>query len=499
MSRPPANWVEATLLDIVELVRGRVAPQTQPDEPFIGMENVEAHSMKILGTVPAGTMKSSAVSFQPGDVLYGRLRPYLNKVVSPDFDGLASAEFIPLTPKLGVERDFVRYRINSADFVQFAARLDEGDRPRVDWEGISSFRVLLPPSAEQTRIVEAVESCLSRLDAAVASLERVQAKLKTYRASVLKAAFEGRLVASEAEIARQERREFEPASVFLLRVLRERRRCWEEAELNRLEKAGKIPKNGKWNTKYVEPAAPDTRGLPALPSGWCYASAEQLTTRITDGEHATPPRTSTGVLLLSARNVGDGVLLLNDVDHISEETHATLCKRLSIESGDVLLSCSGSVGRSCVVPTNIRFSLVRSVAVLKPIAVNPHFLSWSLASPALQDQIHRRKSQTAQANIFQGSIKQLVFALSPQSEQDRIVETLQRLFSVSDRSSLEIATSLSRTMRVRQAILKWAFEGKLVDQDANDEPAEQLLSRIRGDQLPTASTKKIKGRKAKAS
>jgi type I restriction enzyme S subunit len=73
-----------------------VKPLDYPDLPFIGMEHVEAHSMRLLGTVPAGTMKSSAVRFKPGDVLYGRLRPYLNKVYRPTFEGLCSAEFIVL-------------------------------------------------------------------------------------------------------------------------------------------------------------------------------------------------------------------------------------------------------------------------------------------------------------------------------------------------------------------------------------------------------------------
>lgn len=190
--------------------------------PFVGMDNVEAHTMRIVGTVPSRTMKSSAVHFVRGDVLYGRLRPYLNKVVQPDFDGLASAEFIPLTPREGVLPEFIRLRMNSADFVAFASRLDEGDRPRVDWDGIRRFEFLLPPSAEQARIVENVDSMLSCLDAAVASLAAAQRKLKAYRASVLKAAVEGRLAPTEADLARVEGRSYEAADVLLQRTLEER-------------------------------------------------------------------------------------------------------------------------------------------------------------------------------------------------------------------------------------------------------------------------------------
>src|SRR5688572_13686525 len=133
----PHGWTKASLEEVGEVVRPRADPQMNPDMPFIGMENVEPHTMRILGTVPASAMKSSATRFFPGDVLYGRLRPYLNKVVTPKFEGLASAEFIPITPNCSITADFLRLRLNAADFVAFTSRLDEGDRPRVDWSGIA--------------------------------------------------------------------------------------------------------------------------------------------------------------------------------------------------------------------------------------------------------------------------------------------------------------------------------------------------------------------------
>ena len=92
----PQSWRVVPLGELVAPTRPRHKPGDYPNLPFIGMEHVEAHSMRLLGTVQARTMKSSAVHFQAGDVLYGRLRPYLNKVYRPDFEGLCSAEFIVL-------------------------------------------------------------------------------------------------------------------------------------------------------------------------------------------------------------------------------------------------------------------------------------------------------------------------------------------------------------------------------------------------------------------
>ena len=270
-------WASTLLSEVTRVVRGRVKPQEHPELAYIGMDNVEAHTMRLLGTVSSKTMKSASIHFQPGDVLYGRLRPYLNKVIVPEFEGLASAEFIPLTMPDGVVPKFIQYRLNSSDFVSYASRLDEGDRPRVDYNQIGAFKLDLPASAEQHRIVEAIESYFTRLDDAVATLERVQRNLKRYRASVLKAAVEGRLVPTEAELARAEDRDYEPASVLLERILAERRHRWQEAELAKMKAKGKTPKNDRWKERYKEPAAPDTAELSTLPEGWCWTTIGAVT------------------------------------------------------------------------------------------------------------------------------------------------------------------------------------------------------------------------------
>ena len=136
--------------------------------------------MKLLGTVPAGTMKSSAVHFKPGDVLYGRLRPYLNKVYRPNFEGLCSAEFIVLPENEQVEGAYLQYFLNSSAFVRYTSHLNAGDRPRVDFDQLSPYEIPLPSKPAQRAIVAEVEKQFSRLDEAVAGLKRVKANLKRY-------------------------------------------------------------------------------------------------------------------------------------------------------------------------------------------------------------------------------------------------------------------------------------------------------------------------------
>jgi type I restriction enzyme, S subunit len=136
--------------------------------------------------------------------------------------------------------------------------------------------VAVAPLAEQRRIVAEIEKQFTRLEAAVVALKRVQANLKRYRASVLKAACEGRLVPTEAELARAENRPYETADKLLVRILKERRARWEADQLAKMQAAGKAPKDDKWKAKYREPAPPDTLTLRPLPEGWCWATIQQI-------------------------------------------------------------------------------------------------------------------------------------------------------------------------------------------------------------------------------
>jgi type I restriction enzyme, S subunit len=511
VSALPPTWDVAFVGDVCSDVQSGFASgehnSTGDGVPHLRPMNVDRN-----GQLDMSVTKSVARGVDPrrlrlGDVLFNNTNsPVLvgkTAAISVDADVAFSNHMTRLRPHAGIDYRFLARQLH---YLWMGGYFRVRCTNHVNQASVSaatlasSVPVVIPPSNEQVRIVEEVDSLLSRLDGAVADLDAAQRKLKAYRASTLKTAVEGQLVPTEAELARKEGRSYERADVLLERILEERRRRWEEAELAKMTAAGKTPKDDKWKAKYKAPSPPDATNLPPLPEGWCWATAQQLTLRITDGEHITPPRTDHGVLLLSARNVGNEGLLFDEVDFISEDTHQELSRRLNIEAGDVLLSCSGTVGRTCVVPAGLRFSLVRSVAVLKPLLVDSQYLSRALASPLLQAQVHRRKKQTAQANIFQGEIAQLVFPLPPHDEQRRIVEEVERLESVQNSTRKSVSTELVRIRRLRQAILRWAFEGRLVDQAPADEPADVLLARIRAEHALAVAgpSKQKRGRKLKA-
>lgn len=481
----PKGW-SLTSLDQVQMnLSSSINPAKTPDEKFelYSVPSYETNRPEIIVGREVGSSKRTVT---PGTVLLCKINPRINRAwvvgnYSPHLK-IASTEWIPFPRVDAVEPGYLRYylsRIELRDFLASRASGVGGSLMRINLSTLKGYPLPLAPMPEQQRIVAEIQKQFTRLDAAVTALETAQVKLKRYRASVLNAACEGRLVPTEAELARSAGREYERGNALLERMQKERRASWENEQLGKLKAAGKRPKDDRWKSKYKEPLLPDSEALPELPEGWVWASSDQCTARITDGEHLTPERSDGGVLLLSARNVRDGFLLLESVDYVSESVYRTLTKRLKIEAGDVLLSCSGSVGRSCVVPAGLIFALVRSVAVLKPVFDMGSYMSYALRSPRLQAQIAEKKSQTAQANIFQGKIRMLMFPLAPLAEQSRIVSEIDRLLSICEGLQTVIERSLKRAERLRQSVLTRAFEGKLVTQHPGDEPAGILLARIK--------------------
>ena len=162
--------------------------------------------------------------------------------------------------------------------------------------------------------------------------------------------------------------------------------------------------------------------------GWKYYKLDELTELITDGEHATPKRTTQGIYLLSARNVLNHQLSLEDVDYIDYDEFSRISRRIVPREGDVLISCSGSIGRCCVVPKNIKFQMVRSIALLRfKSNINPVFAEYMITSDYLQDQINKSKTASSQANLFQGKIKLLKGVVPPLELQNQFASFVQEI------------------------------------------------------------------------
>jgi type I restriction enzyme S subunit len=358
-----------------------------------------------------------------------------------------------------------------------------GSMPKISQGTIERLEVPVPPLAEQRRIVDAVESHATRLTEAELGLRHVRRNLQRYRASVLKAAVEGRLVPTEAELARAEGRDFESAAVLLGRILAERRL--------RPHKA-----------RYEEPVAPDLNDLPLLPEGWCWASVDQLATLVRNG-FSGKPAASGDVRILRISAVRSLAVDLSDARWLPgavEEYSSDL-----VRAGDLLFtryngtpSLVGIAGlvRSIDRPTVHPDKLIK--VRFASADVDGGYLEIAVNTGDSRRHIERRTRTTAgQAGVSGSDIKQMPVPLPPFAEQVRIAREVERLLTLSSYSARAVKTSTERTAKLRQSVLKWAFEGQLVDQDPSDEPAALLLERIRAERQTVGTTTRPRGRRKK--
>ncbi|MFZ4809482.1 MAG: restriction endonuclease subunit S [Hyphomicrobiaceae bacterium] len=258
-----------------------------------------------------------------------------------------------------------------------------------------------------------------------------------------------------------------------------------------------------------------------VPAGWAWRAVDTLADQVTDGEHATPPRISEAqVPLVTAKNVREGFMDYSQTDWVSYETARKAWGRCRPQVGDLLMVCVGATtGRLTVLREARDMVLVRSVALVRPNSdVLNEYLERAIRSPFVQQQIWASIKAAAQPCLYINRIQSLLIPLPPLAEQHRIVAKVDELMGLCDRleaaraareaardrlalASLArlnapdpetfqadarfalnalpaLTTRPDQIKRLRQTILNLAVRGKLLPQDANDEPASELLKRI---------------------
>lgn len=343
---------------------------------------------------------------------------------------------------------------------------------------LSRFPVPLAPVQEQRRIVAKIEELFSDLDAGVAALERVRANLKRYRAAVLKAAVEGRLTAEW----RTKNPPRETGPQLLARVLSERRRKWEEEQLAAFAKVGKTPP-AKWKEKYKELAGPDCTNLPALPEGWCWASVAQVA-EVQGGIQKQPKRkpSKNAYPFLRVANVYRNRLDLSEVHKI--ELFGDELDRLRLQSNDLLVvEGNGSIteiGRSALWHGEIQNCVHQNHIIrVRFLAGLPSYLNTCWNSPSGNARVMEVAASTSGLyTLSVAKVSSLPVPLPPICEQEQIANEVDCRVSILEQAEVDVAAAARRSSRLRHAILRRAFEGKLVSQDPADEPADVLLQRV---------------------
>lgn len=501
----PGTWQSVRLGDVVDIGSQQVDPASQPSQTFfyVQMEDVAPGQGRLLDIhqVLGDKIGSSKTTFNAGDVVYGRLRPYLRKVFVADRDGIAVTDLIPLRSRGGIEPGFLRDYLLSPFHSKYIGPLMAGIRmPRLRTSDLEVMPLPLPPLNEQRRIVARLEELTARTKAARGALEAIPPLLDRFRQSVLAAAFRGDLTADW----RAQNPDVEPAEALLKRIRAERRRRWEEAELEKMRAKGKVPGDDRWKARYVEPEGVDAEGLPDLPLGWVWATVGEVS-EIEGGIQKQPSRRTgrDSFPFLRVANVFWGRLDLEEVHQI--ELFDGELERLRLHEGDLLVvEGNGSpteVGRMAIWDGSIEDCVHQNhlIRVRALGGISPHFMSHFWSSPVGRQRVAQEaQTTTGLYNLSKGKVSKLPVPLAPIAEQDALLAHLVPLLEFSRSVEGLSCSSQVELTTLHQSLLSKAFRGELVPQDPTDEPASVLLERIRKEREAAGGGGRPKrGRKAK--
>jgi type I restriction enzyme S subunit len=414
-------------------------PTDEESVSFVRMAAVEEGSGRLDPSASRiwKEVKKGYTRFQEADVLFAKITPCMENgkaalaVGLLGGRGVGSTEFHVLRPIDEVQPKFILHFLLQ-EVIRRDARMrmkGAAGQLRVPPEFLEELNVPLPPAGEQRRMVEEIEKQITRLEEGVVALKRVQANLKRYRAAVLNAAFEGRLVQTHPAMAS------------------------------------------------IEPDMSQS-----APPGWTLSTIEEKV-RIIDYRGRTPPFSDSGVPHLRSSNIRNGKIIWDGLAFVSEETYQKYMTRGLPEVGDILFTTEAPLGEVALAPIDCVFSVAQRIMILRPKTpdLNSALLMYQIMSPRFQAILDGRGTGTTVTGVSSRNFRPAPILIPPIDEQRLIVSELERRLSVIDELAMQVEANLKRAERLRQAILKRAFEGKLVPQDPNDEPATVLLDRIKAE------------------
>lgn len=365
-----------------------------------------------------------------------------------DWQGSFGAFCFGLRPKSGIDPNYLAWFLQTSEYRQQVSELAAGvNINNLRAKHIQEIPIPVPSIEQQKQIVTEIEKQFTRLDAGVAALRRVQANLKRYRAAILKAACEGRLVPTEAELAKAEGRSFETGEQLLARILADRRKNWQG------------------RGKYKEPVAPNITNLPPLPEGWAWCMSDALFFFVTSGSRGWAKYYSNdGAIFLRIGNLEhENIrLYLDDTQRVSPPVGAE-GSRTRVQANDILISITADVGMIGLVPSGLGEAYINQhVALARPLpAANAKFIAYYLcASEGGWREFLKLQRGATKVGLGLDDIQLVPVPLPPPAEQTRIVAEVERRLSVIEELDAAVAANLSRATRLRQSILQRAFSAE---------------------------------------
>lgn len=443
----PHGWCEATLEQISELIFG----QSPPSSTYNGVrQGLPFYQGKLdfgeIYPTPRKWCTSPQKIAEKGDVLISIRAPVGPTNLCPE-KSCIGRDLAAIRPLGGISPKFVLYLLRANE------RVIAGKGIGTTISGITSpllrkFSFWLPPLNEQKRIVSKIEELFTKLDAGIEYLKKARIELKRYKQSVLKAGFEGRLTQNWRE---QHKTEIESDGQILEQFLTEKCKDRKLSEETQVE----------------------------LPIKWRWVKIGLACQELIGG--GTPSRERPeyfggSIVWLTPTEIDkESIHVIQDSKEKLTESGFDNSSVRIIPRGSVLLSSRATIGSvaiaGCELTTNQGFASFVCSSVLH----NFYLAYWLWAN---KDMLQNSAKGTTFKEISKTMLRAISIPVPPLCEQLEIARELDRVFILCEHIDEAIEKDLGASSILRQSILNWAFQGRLVPQNPDDEPARSLLVRI---------------------
>lgn len=462
----PSTWKWVTAKEIASIVGGGTPDTSDPENfsddgtPWLTPADLSdfngAYIAKGRRSLTDKGLSGSAARLLPkGSVLFSSRAPIGYCVIAKNTIA-TNQGFKSLVLRDGIDPRFVRYYLLASK--EYANRIASGTTFReLSAARMAEYSIPIAPSKEQKRIVAKIDELFARLDAAEAGIKKPQQILSAYRQSALFSAVTGRLDRS-------------------------------------IEKESMFAPIGGMDADHMAKLQ--------LPDGWRWEPLDRLLSKIEAGKNVRcierpPVEGEIGIVKVSA--VSWGKFLEEESKTLFSD--AEFDRRNRIAPGDFLFSRANTqqlVG-ACVIVDEISKDLVLSDKILR-FRFNDDVADWALW--ALRSIVGRRQieafasgNQESMRNISQQSIRKILIPLPPKAQRKAILGRVSLIMQSIEEMEEALRTKVANVSAMRQSILSAAFRGELVPQDASDEPAEELLERIRAQHIVESAPVRVRNGK----
>ena len=345
-----------------------------------------------------------------------------------------------------------------------------GTQQNISQTVLKSVPFFYPTSKEtQQAIVNKIENLFDEINEGIGRLKTAAQQIQQYRQSLLKNAFNGELTKEW----RSKHADTLPSENELLTQIQTTREKHHAQQLADWQTAvSQWEQNGKEGKKPSKPKAPTQavkfeENFADLPRGWGVVKLDKIVKYITDGDHQAPPKSSNGIPFITISNIDKKDFSINffDTFFVNEDYYNQISELRKPKKGDILYTVTGSFGIPVMVNFDKKFCFQRHIGLISPLEQisAQRWLFYILQSPQVFKQAEQLSTGTAQKTVALSSLRNFEIPYCSLVEQTQIVAILESKLTACDQLAAELAKQLKQAELLKQAVLKAAFSGNLLN------------------------------------